>query len=62
MSGTLTVGQLRAMLANVDDDTLVVMDDGEGWYLNVGDVNTPDGDQWHCLTFHRGPAWDARQL
>ena len=57
----ITVGQLRAMLDGIDPQTFVVMDDGEGWYVNVGGVTLPNDDGYVAVTLERGEAWDVRQ-
>jgi hypothetical protein len=66
--GILTVGQLRAILAdpNLDDSLDVVLDDGEGWFTNVECVIVPAADpdyaEWACVTLMRGADFDARQI
>lgn len=64
-TGILTAGVLRALVAqwNVPDDTPVVLDDGDGWWLNVRHMEAPQtDDSYSCLTLFRGEAWDARSL
>jgi hypothetical protein len=62
----LTVGALRAMLEGVDDDLHVVLDDGDGWYLNVGGVIVPGDDEdlreYQCVTLMAGESFDSRQV
>lgn len=62
-SAPLRAGTLRELLDDVDDDTPVVMDDGDYWYVNVASVVRPvDDDDYSCVTLFRGSAWDARSL
>jgi hypothetical protein len=68
--GFLTVGALRRIMDGMADDTIVVMDDGSGWYSNVGEVCAPpldgydpdDGGDWACLTLFTGASFDTRQI
>lgn len=57
----MTVGDLRTMLAGIDPSTFVVMDDGDGWYVNVADITLPNDDGYVAVTLERGDAWDVRQ-
>ena len=60
----LTVGQLRDVLEELDDDTHVVIATGE-WYTNIGEIaaGQPDDDsEWSCLTLFPGTEFDARQF
>jgi hypothetical protein len=58
----LTVGQLRKMLANVPDETHVVIAN-DGWYDNVSCVAIPDehGEHYVAVTLFSGETFDARQ-
>lgn len=66
----LTVGQLRTLLddSRLPDDTIVVLDDTQGWYVHVGKVAVPSADEddganpWSCLTFFPGYEFDPRDL
>ena len=61
----LTVKELREMLALADDDTQVVMDDGNDWFVNVGEIIVPgkwDRGEFSCVTLMIGPGFDPRQL
>lgn len=61
----LTVGQLRHILRDVPEHVHVVMDDGQGWYVNVGATIVPGADyeraEFLCVTFDRGDEYDSRQ-
>lgn len=60
----LTVGLLRSYLDGLPDDTHVVLDDTDGWYVNVDAVATPlgDGSPWSALTLFPGTPFDTRQV
>lgn len=70
--GILTVGTLRAIMADLDDHVQVVIatgpDDAEepDWYRNVEQVASPGpGDEqseYQCLTLFVGDVFDSRQL
>jgi hypothetical protein len=62
-----TVGDLRKLIANVPDDALVVLDDGQGWYVHVAEIKygAPDDDgytEWPCFTIFGGQPFDPRDL
>ena len=64
--GVLTVGQLREITEDLPGHTQVVMDDGEAWYVNVGETITPGPDpeyrEFNAVTLMRGRDFDPRQL
>ena len=60
----LTVGVLKALIADQDDhiNVLIATDD---WYDNVGQVVVPandDRDEYQCVTLFIGSEFDARQI
>lgn len=64
----LTVGQLRAMLAGLDDGDHVVLATDD-WFVNVEHVGRPVRDAggesvtgFECLTLFPGSPFDTRQL
>lgn len=62
-SGPLRVSTLRQLLDDLDPELCVVVDDGDGWYVNVGSVVRPvDDDDYSCVTLFQGAPWDARSL
>ena len=52
MIRALTVGQLRKLLADIHDDTEVVIATRE-WYDNIGEVELPNDENIVCVTLHR---------
>lgn len=59
----LTVGALRAMLADVPDDRHVVLAKDD-WYVNVATVAIPADDmqgEYMAVTLYPGVDFDARQ-
>jgi hypothetical protein len=66
-TGILTVGQLKKFIADLPDDVQVVLDDNDGWFINVSHVHKPvkfDGEytDYSCLTFMFGETFDSRQI
>lgn len=41
MNGILTVGELKALIANQSDDTQIVVA-SDTWFLNISSVRLPD--------------------
>jgi hypothetical protein len=65
----LTVGALKAFIADLPDYVHVVIDDNDSWYLNVSHVHKPievDGEfgagDWAALTLAAGDEFDPRQF
>jgi hypothetical protein len=67
-SEILTVGRLRQILDGRPDAEQVVMDDGDGWYVNVRGIGLPSADpdrhhsDWSALTLFAGEGIDPRQF
>jgi len=71
-NGILTVGRLRALLADLPDDIPVVIGEqgGNYWFHNVGSFEVPArdadgewcGNDWSCVTLWPGEEFDSRQL
>jgi hypothetical protein len=63
-SPTITVKELKEILALVDDDTqIVVSDKARDWWLNIDEVQLPDEDNGcFTLTFHTKDDFDTRQF
>lgn len=61
---TITVKQLKEILALVDDDIqIVVRDEAKDWWLNIDEVQLPDEDNGSfTLTFHTKNNFDTRQF
>lgn len=60
MTKALTVWQLRELIANLDDDTFIVIATND-WYSNIETVQLPDGKDWECVTLFPSSAYDTRQ-
>lgn len=62
--GVLTVGELRTMLLGVPHETPVVLEDGNGWYVNTAKVAAPHSEDsdWSCVTLFPGVPFDSRQV
>ena len=66
----LTVGELKRLLADIDDRRHVVMSVGD-WYNNIECVHLPcsaanessddDNGDWMCVTFEPGDELSTRQ-
>lgn len=56
-----TVGQLKKMLEQLDDDIIIVVgDDEKGWYNNLESAIFPDNDGMVCLTFVQGEPYNTQ--
>lgn len=61
--GFLTVGELKAMLANCHDDVqIVVNDDSNGYYLNINEIAMPNDQDTFAITLFTADTFDARQF
>lgn len=54
-----TVGQLKKMLEQLDDDIIVLVGT-DTWYNNIESAIFPDNDGTTCLTFVQGEPYDTR--
>lgn len=61
---TITVKELKEILALVNDDIqIVVRDEAKDWWLNIDEVQLPDEDNGSfTLTFHTKNNFDTRQF
>jgi hypothetical protein len=61
---TLTVGELKKVLSTLSDDTQIVVDDEKNdWWLNIGSLDLPDEDEgMFTLTIHTSDNFDPRQF
>lgn len=60
---TITVGDMKKILAVLDDDVqIVISKDEESWWLNINSVELPDGDGMFTLTLHPKDNFDTRQF
>lgn len=60
--GIMTVGELRRLLAGLDELTQVVIGSGDGDYLNIEGAILPDGEDWHAVTLFSVDTYDPRQF
>ena len=60
--GIMTVGELRRLLAGLDELTQVVVGSGDGDYLNIEGAILPDGEDWHAVTLFTVDSYDSRQF
>lgn len=58
--GILTVGELRGLIAGLDDATQVVVAT-DSWYLNVSSVELPDDERFAAVTLFTADNYDPRQ-
>lgn len=58
----MTVGELRRLLAGLDELTQVVVGSGDGDYLNIEGAILPDGEDWHAVTLFAVDTYDPRQF
>lgn len=62
-SPTVTVKELKQILAEIDDDVQIVVEKPEGYdWLNIREVEIPDGQSMFTLTFHTSPDFVVTQL
>jgi hypothetical protein len=61
IGGILTVGQLRAILANMADHEQITIAT-DSWWLNVESVDTPDHENGNAsVIFYTADTYDTRQ-
>lgn len=61
-TGILTVGLLRRLLRNVDDDAhVVIANNDDGWYTNISEFAIPD-DECPTVILFGGEPFDTRQI
>ncbi len=60
--GILTVGQMKAILANFSDDIQICVAN-EDWYLNISQVELPESEDTtrFAITFVTSDDFDPRQ-
>lgn len=62
-SPTITVAELRGILAELDSDIQVVVEKANGYdWLNIREVEIPDGESMFTLTFHTADDFTVTQL
>jgi hypothetical protein len=61
---TITVGELKAILENIEDSTqIVVSDEVNSWWLNIESLEIPDEEeQVFTVVFHTKDNFDNRQF
>lgn len=60
---TLTVGDLKKIIKDMDDSThVVIRDDKNDWWLNVGSLDVPIEDELFTLTLNPKDNFDTRQF
>lgn len=62
-SPTVTVAELRSILAELDSDVQIVVEKADGYdWLNIREVEIPDGQSMFTLTFHTSDDFRVTQL
>lgn len=62
-SPTITVGELKNILNEIDDDIQIVVEKVNGYdWLNIREVEIPDGESMFTLTFHTADDFTVTQL
>jgi hypothetical protein len=60
--GFLTVGQLKALIADHHDDVQIVVADEEGNYFNIESTRPADDEGNFAITLFTADTFDARQF
>ena len=62
-SPTITVAELRSLLAQLDSDVQIVVEKSNGYdWLNIREVEIPDGESMFTLTLHTADDFRVTQL
>lgn len=62
-SPTITVGQMKEILKEYEDDVqIVVADTDNAWWFNITEVEIPDDDTMFTLTLHTENNFSITQL
>jgi len=62
-SPTITVAELRRLLAQLDSDVQIVVEKSNGYdWLNIREVEIPDGESMFTLTLHTADDFRVTQL
>lgn len=62
-NGILTVGQLKEMIQNLDDNTQVIVGvESRDEWLNVAAVEFPDNEETFFFNLMTADTFDSRQL
>lgn len=59
---TMTVGDLRKIIKDIDDDIQVVIGNNNDWYSNIPTYEYPDGENYSALTLNMGVDCNTRQF
>lgn len=59
--GILTVAQLKKMIANLPDETQVIIGTGDDWF-NVEAVEIPDFEEHFFFNLMTADTFDSRQI
>lgn len=60
-SPTVTAGELKKILENVDDSCQVVIGTRD-WYTNIAEINLPNNYETYTVTMYLGTEFDTCQL
>lgn len=58
---TVTVGELKTILADFEDDRQIVIASNH-WYTNIDSIQLPDDYETYTITFHLGSEFDTWQI
>jgi len=62
-SPTITVAELRSLLAQLDSNIQIVVEKADGYdWLNIREVEIPDGESMFTLTLHTADDFRVTQL
>lgn len=59
---TMTVGDLRKIIKDMDDSIQIVIGNPDGWYNNIESYEYPDGENYVALTLNMGDECHTRQF